>query len=324
MVVTSFQIDRGLFKYDFTDCHAVLGVPVEASVNEIRKSYLKIARRLHPDVCTIEDKERAQAFLSKLANPAYAKLSNERERQEYLVLLNMTAKRLQQGHHSVTLGTDRAKELYKAGDLDRAYAEMVAEIATQQYSNFDRTLEAIAEASELNLVYLLRKQPTTHTAKPATPPPQPDDRKPTTPEPQVPTNTYVEQYYRRAQDLLNQNNFTLARKELQDALKLDSHNCRCLALLGMVYLKQHQVKPASLNLTMAKKYVVQALKIDAKEPVALEARKLLNQLALGKTPAPTAGKPKTSPPSSGHKNQKTAKKPESNGLFGGLFGKKKK
>jgi len=324
VVVTSFQIDRGLFKYDFTDCHAVLGVPIDASVNDIRKSFLKIARRLHPDVCAVEDKDRAQMFLSKLANPAYAKLSNERERQEYLVLLNMTAKRLQQDH-SITLGTDRAKELYKSNNLDKDYAEMLNAVSGQQYDNFDRTLEAIAAASELNLVYLLRKQPDTKAAKTTSKPPKPDNRKPTTSEPKVPTNTYVEQYLRRAQDFLKQNNFSLARKELQDALKLDSQNSTCNALLGMVYLKQHQVKPASVNLTMASKYVTLALKSDAKDPTAIEARKLLNQVKLGNSPAPTTGKPKTGKPKTDKptSGKKSAKKQEKPGLFGGLFGKKK-
>jgi hypothetical protein len=40
----SFQIERGLFKFDFTDHHAVLGIPVNADVKEVRKRYLKIAR----------------------------------------------------------------------------------------------------------------------------------------------------------------------------------------------------------------------------------------------------------------------------------------
>jgi preprotein translocase subunit Sec63 len=45
----SWKIDRGLFKYDFIDYHAILCVSVDADVKDIRKRYLKIARRLHPD-----------------------------------------------------------------------------------------------------------------------------------------------------------------------------------------------------------------------------------------------------------------------------------
>ena len=45
----SFQIERGLFKFDFTDHHAVLGILVNEDVKEVRKRYFKIARILHYD-----------------------------------------------------------------------------------------------------------------------------------------------------------------------------------------------------------------------------------------------------------------------------------
>ncbi|MBC6474524.1 MAG: DnaJ domain-containing protein [Hormoscilla sp. GM102CHS1] len=44
----SFLIQKGLFKTDFTDYHAILGVPVYAENKEIRKRYMKIAKKLHP------------------------------------------------------------------------------------------------------------------------------------------------------------------------------------------------------------------------------------------------------------------------------------
>ena len=73
----SFQIDRGLFKFDFTDYHAVLGVSVDADVKEVRKQYLKIARLLHPDSSKSNDeaeKQQANMLLTKLVNPAYEQL----------------------------------------------------------------------------------------------------------------------------------------------------------------------------------------------------------------------------------------------------------
>jgi len=74
----SFKIDSGLFKFNFTDHHAVLGVPVDAEFKDIRKRYLKIARCLHPDSCSAQseaDKQRANQLLSKLVNPAYENFS---------------------------------------------------------------------------------------------------------------------------------------------------------------------------------------------------------------------------------------------------------
>ena len=78
----SFQIDQGLFKFDFIDNHAILGVPISADSKEVRKRYLKIARRLHPDSLTTNSdavKHQATQLLSKLVNPAYEKLSKDQD-----------------------------------------------------------------------------------------------------------------------------------------------------------------------------------------------------------------------------------------------------
>ncbi|TAF42574.1 MAG: molecular chaperone DnaJ, partial [Oscillatoriales cyanobacterium] len=51
----SFEMTKGLFKFDFTDQHAILGVPLDAEFNDIRKRYMKIVRRLHSDTCPFEN-----------------------------------------------------------------------------------------------------------------------------------------------------------------------------------------------------------------------------------------------------------------------------
>ncbi|MGB6300370.1 MAG: J domain-containing protein, partial [Rivularia sp. (in: cyanobacteria)] len=82
----SFQIERGLFKYDFIDYHAILCVRVDADASEIRKRYLKIARRLHPDSCAKagdEEKRLASELLSKLVNPAYEHLHQDKNHAEH-------------------------------------------------------------------------------------------------------------------------------------------------------------------------------------------------------------------------------------------------
>jgi len=93
----SFEMTKGLFKYDFTDQHAILGVPLDAEFNDIRKRYMKIARRLHSDTCSFEsqaDKDWANQFLSKVVNPAYNKFSKESDRKEYNLLLAAIGKRV--------------------------------------------------------------------------------------------------------------------------------------------------------------------------------------------------------------------------------------
>lgn len=326
----SFEFKRGLFKFDFIDHHAILGMPIDASAGEIRKRFLKIARRLHPDICKAEDKQMAEALLSKLANPAYAKLSNDRERDEYVVLLKMMGKRLVQEGSSVALKSDAAQQLLQIAAFEQTYKNTLAQLAEKQYDNLSQTLETISDISELNLVYLLRKERSGSGIKkdprPVTRPPM-TTQPPTTAglgataPPTVPAkNPYVEQYCNRAAGLIQKNDLNslmMARKELQEALKLDANSSTAHGLMGKLYFAQNQIKPSTAYMTLAKQHVTQALKLNPQDPIALEVRKLINQLtAKAATTGQTAGAKsmkKTEPKSNG-----------GGGLFGGLFGGKKK
>jgi len=330
----SFEIRRGLFGFDFTDYHAVIGISIDTPVKDIRKQYLHIARRLHPDVCRLENKELAQELLSKLINPAYAKLSNEREYTDYGVLLRMTGKRLLQESDRVQPQSTAAQTLMALESIEQVkkeYTQQTQALSATHFVDLEQALESIATFSELNEVYLLRReqheqgwsapaQPqstkVTPAGRPAPPPPPPP--------PRTSTESLIDRYVQRAESLVNQGNFVNARKELQDALKLDAHSARCHALMAKVFLQQNEVKPASMNLTMAKTHLSQAVKLDAQDPIVMEVRKLYNkQQARPTTSQPTTGKPTGKPISK--TPTKTTKKPDKGGggLFGGLFGKKK-
>lgn len=309
----SFRIERGLFKYDLTDYHAVLGVPVDADPKEIRKRYLKIARRLHPDRCasaSAAQKQLASDLLSKLVNPAYEQLSAERSRAEYIAVLTQMSKRLIQESASVQLDTDGAKQLASTPNIDHLYKTAIANMAVAQYDSLEKVLENISQISELNVVYLMR-----NGGKKFAPPPPP-------PSPQVMSNTtsspptsssevsVTSQYIRRAQELITKNQLAAARVELQDALKLEPNNSSCHSLLGVVYLKQNQIK-------MAKVHFDRTLQLDPKDEQALAGKRKIEQI-LGKKPgnAKSAAKLNT--------GTKQLNKSGGNGLFGGLFGGKKK
>ncbi len=155
----SLRIDRGLFKYDFIDHHAILCVPVDADVKEIRKRYLTIARRLHPDsnpTASASEKQLASEFLSKLVNPAYEKISAERTRSEYMIVLSQMGKRLVLESSSVELTTDLSKQLAGTPNLDHVYKSAIAKLAQTQYDSLQQVPQVIAQISELNLVYLMR------------------------------------------------------------------------------------------------------------------------------------------------------------------------
>ncbi|MCW5315610.1 tetratricopeptide repeat protein [Nostoc sp. KVJ3] len=317
----SFKIDRGLFKYDFIDHHAVLGVPVDADVKEIRKRYLQIARRLHPDSSFTESDEQKQLgneLLSKLVNPAYEKLVGDRTRTEYILILSQIGKRLLQESTSVTLNTDLGKQLAQTPNLDPFYRSAIAKLAQTQYDSLEQVLQVIAQISELNLIYLMRSasKPSTATspAQPkvqsATPQSTPQNTPPE-PAPAPPKeDSVVEQYFRRAQSLIDKNQFAQAKVELQDALKLEPKNSHCHSLIAMVYLKQNQLK-------MAKIHFDNALKLDPNDERALQWKPKLDK-ALGQQPSDHKVT------SSTNNGDKQPDKSGSGGLFGGLFGGKKK
>lgn len=318
----SFKINRGLFKLDLTDHHAVLGIPIDADTKIARKQYLKIARSLHPDTVKAQsdaEKKHASELLSKLVNPAYEQLSKTSAQAEYQLVLAQTGKRLAGEAGTKKVESEVAQQLAKAGsNIDAAYKSSIKQIAASQYKNLTQVLEAIAQLSELNMVYLAQKEgkglqatksatrtraastgaipKTTANASPqksAVPSPQPS-RSPSDP------------YVRRAQEYLNKGNFAKAVLELRDAIKLEPNNSNCHSLLGLAYLKQNQV-------TMAKVHINKALQSDPKDPLALKGKQALERLA-GKT-----GGQKASTSSAQNKTSKSK-----GGMFGGLFGGKKK
>lgn len=321
----SFQIDRGLFRADFTDHHAILGVSVDAEIKDIRKRYLKIARQLHPDSAARsgpEEQKQAGEFLSKMVNPAWERLSQEKERNDYLIILKLKGQAAGQ-HSGAPIASEVAKQLMTAANLEHDYHTSLSALATKQYEHLDQTLELTAQISELNLVYLMRKEakgelkineppkpfttgsgeaPATSRSAPAAPPPPP-----------APRLTLEDQYYRRAEDLVRRDNFSRAVLELRDALKINPRSSQCHSLLGFVYFKQNQS-------TMARIHFNKALETDPNNDMAVKGLKALERTA----PAPAKGAaPKgASNPTTGTKPNKPNDKSSGGGFFG-LFGKKK-
>jgi len=315
----SFKIESGLFLFDFTDYHAILGVPLDADFKEIRKRYLIVARCLHPDTCAAKnpsDKQLANQILSKLVNPAYKKFAQDQSRVEYMVTLREMGRRLAQETASLPLKNEMSIQLQQSTDLDLAYQKAIAQVAKSQYKSLEQVIPAISLISELNLVYLRRKGGTgfmvARTTAPAVVPKQgsqPPGSSSPAPTEVEPAPSPAEPYLRRAQSLLEKNLFAPASIELKDALKLEPSNSHCHSLMGMVYLKQNQA-------TMAKVHINKALQLDPKDPIALEGKQLLDRLVSKASPQ-TATADKTAP-------KKPSASSGSGGMFGGLFGGKKK
>ncbi|MCU0565426.1 MAG: J domain-containing protein [Oculatellaceae cyanobacterium Prado106] len=331
----SFKIDQGLFNLDFTDYHAILGVAVDADMKDIRKSYLKVARRLHPDSCASESesvRQQAAEILSKLVNPAYEKLSQERNYAEYCILLKLKGQQALKQQETVLLVSDPARKLAATNDIDNVYRNGLRDLTEKQYEDLSNSLEITGQISELNLVYLMRKEgrgeltlgqpkkatPGGSTAAPASTP------TPASTEPIAQsTDSLVEAYLRRAQEFEKKQDYPRVILELRDAIRIDPTNSNCHSRLGEIYLKTNQAK-------MAKIHFAKALELNPEDKAAQEGnRKLLGEgkpgAANGKVdPKAAKGDPKSGKPApkSGKVDPK-ANKPESKGGLFGLFGNKK-
>ncbi|MEM8640877.1 MAG: DnaJ domain-containing protein [Cyanobacteria bacterium P01_G01_bin.54] len=331
----AFSIKHGLFQYDLTDHHAVLGVSVMADPGMVRKRYLKLARLLHPDSlrdASELEKRQANELLSKLVNPAYEVLKGK-TRNEHQIVLEQTGKRLASEGGTPSLSSEIAQSFFKAsGDANSNYNKALQAVAKQQYKSISEAIAIIETLSELNLVYLMKQggkgvrtaaapKATATAAGPSTagrPAASKAGSKPgAAPPPPPAAVSPVDRYIARAQEYIQKNNFAKAVLELRDGLKLDPKNSRCHALLGMAYLKQDQV-------SMAKVHVAKALQSNPKEAIALQCKTVIEK-KLGK-PIGSSSSNSTGPSSKTNKSSKSRKsdKSQNSGRFGGLFGNKNK
>jgi curved DNA-binding protein CbpA len=309
----SLKIEQGLFNSDFIDYHAILGVPVDANPKEVRKRYLKIARRLHPDSLATEnqaDRDRASELLSKLVNPAYEKISQEKSYSEHCVVLRLKGQQALKQQDTVVLINETSRTLASTNDLENYYKSTLKELAEQQYELLNQTLELTGQISELNLVYLMRKEARGETAshQPAhaskTGSTQKTPSAPPAPKPPPTKEAIVAAYLRRAKEFEAKQEFPKAIIELREAIQIDPRNSNCHSRLGAVYLKTNQA-------TMAKIYFNQALNFNPQDPIALEGKRQLEE----------AGRQTAKSQQADAKSSKASK--PGGGLFG-LFGGKKK
>ncbi|MFM7324814.1 MAG: J domain-containing protein, partial [Nodosilinea sp.] len=238
----SMEFNQGLFKLDFSDHHAVLGLPVTADSRAVRKRYLTIARRLHPDsqaTSQDSDAQRASDWLSRWVNPAYEVLSQEKLATEHQLMLKLKGQALGRGSSPPVLVSQVAQTLLQAPQLDMAYRQAVNTLAVTQYDQLDQVADRVAELSELNLVYLYRTSdrdngsttvtPVTPSAPGTTAPP------PTaaTPPPYRQTQTTIlASYLKRAQEFERDGDYRRAIVELRELIKTYPNNAQCHGYLA--------------------------------------------------------------------------------------------
>jgi tetratricopeptide (TPR) repeat protein len=302
---------QGLFKFDFTDHHAFLGVSVDADATGVRDRYKAVARLMHPDSAnwqTVSEKMLATKIFSSVVNQSYGQISKAAQLQEQQAMLELVAKRITADAGKIDITSSGAQKLYQQSseDLSRVYHELLKELALQQYALLDSSTEVTGNISELNLVYLLRKR------NQASRPPLASNSSTTktVEQPSVETATETtkaaetsknplqgEKAMRRAEEYINMRNWTKANVELREVLKDDPNNAIAHAQMAIVYYRQNQV-------TMAKMHINKAIQLDPSAPIVRNAKQEIKKM-MTDTPASS-------------KSSSTAGK---GGLFG-MFGKK--
>jgi Flp pilus assembly protein TadD len=295
----SFQLERGLFQFDFTDRHAILGVSVDADERNIRERYQAVARSLHPDSGrwkTDADKQLAVQLFSRLVTHAYGQLSKSSQLQEQTIMLELLGKRLVEQGSSIQIVDPLCQQLYQSGnDFEQVYGQFLAQLATEQYTELAKSVQIVNQISELNMVYLLRKQLQSVKSTPpvaATAPVAAVAKESTSGD--IAKASSVEGALRRAEDRMTRQNWVQAVQELREVILSEPNNANAHALLGMVYLRQQQM-------TMAKISINKALKLAPTDPKVLKVKQEFDRAS---NPAATA---------------KTAAKKPREGIFG-MFG----
>ncbi len=272
----SFQLDRGLFQFDFTDRHAILGVGVNAEEVDIRERYKTVARLLHPDSAqwkTPEERNFATLLFSRLVTHAYGVLSRSSTREEHSIVLQLLAKRAIEEGTNMQLVDPLAQELYQSGnDFDVVYDRLLSEMAIEQYHDLNHSIQSIEQISELNMVYLVRKQlqsvrstPPQVTATPA--PANAESASEMLAKPSL-----IEGSLRRAEEYIAMKNWGKAVLEMREATTIEPNNPRAHAILGLAYLHQQQK-------TMAKLSMKKAIQLNPKDPHTIRLKQEFDRIA---------------------------------------------
>jgi tetratricopeptide (TPR) repeat protein len=273
----SFQLDRGLFQFDFTDRHAILGVSVNAEESNIRERYTTVARLLHPDSAqwkTPEERNFAVLLFSRLVTHAYGVLSRSSTREEQAIVLQLLAKRTIEEGSNMQLLDPLCQELYQSGnDFELVYDRILSEMALKQYSNLNNSIQSIEQISELNMVYLVRKQ---LQLVRSTPPQVTANQAPANPAEStseiLAKPSPIEGSLRRAEEYIAMKNWGKAVLEMREATTIEPNNSRAHAILGLAYLHQQQK-------TMAKLSMKKAIQLNPKDPHTIRLKQEFDRVA---------------------------------------------
>jgi DnaJ domain len=253
----------------FSDSYAVLGLSVAADERRVLKRYHSIAKILHPDRFTLDEEnhdELANQIFSRLVNPAYQQLKQEKARVDIIAMLRFRARRL--GRQPLMPQSAIARRMLQipAPELEIFYEQAVAQLAELQFHPVYQFEPITQQLVELNLIYLHLKMGAPMIREKRTgimPPTQTVPVEFAPAETAQMANIYAQRHYQRAHQYAKNANWLQAVAELRDALRLEPERSEYHSLLAKVYWMQ-DLKG------MARVHFRQALKFNAQDPLALE------------------------------------------------------
>lgn len=271
----NLSVDKGLFAFEIEDLHAILGLPLWATEQEIRTRYREIAKILHPDSANWKsdtEKQAAEQLFSRLITHAYSALSRASRRKEHEQILELVGKRLVAEASRIQLSCEAAQKFYRSPDasVEVQYRQIIEEYAGKQFIFPSQSPHTIGQLSEFNLVYLLHRQNQSVRTNGVSITPANNNlsaHQPASPKKDLTeiNISLAATSVRRAEDYVNMRNWSKAIAELREAIKLDPNYSPAHALLGIAYLKEQQI-------TMAKIHIKKALDLDPNDPTAKKAK----------------------------------------------------
>lgn len=295
---------KGLAQYS-QDHYAVLGVPIDADLDEVRKNYRNKTKLLHPDRFFHDPSKRksAEFLLSRVVNPAFETLSNVDRRRDYDLLLRLASIKFRDNQTPLPDAPEvlRLSPARNMEELKILYRKEVEQLTKEQYADLnDNHLTNVLSIVNLGFLILsipLEKYSVSKVTSSEA------NNVPATSETAVETakdaSNWSQRHFERAKELVEKHQFKEAIRSFKEAIRLSPSESSYYSHLGLAYLGQGF--PG-----MAKAEFQRALQLNPKDEIAC------THLGIGQPAAKSQSNPKakgnSAPPQSPPKPKSPSKK----------------
>jgi curved DNA-binding protein CbpA len=262
---------EGLAQYS-QDHYAVLGVPIDADLDEVRKNYRNKTKLLHPDRFFHDPSKRksAEFLLSRVVNPAFETLSNADRRRDYDLLLRLASIKFRDNQTPLPDAPEvlRLSPARNMEELKILYRKEVEQLTKDQYTDLnDNHLTNVL--SVVNLGFLILSIPLEKFSSPKAVSSQVTGSEvnnvPAPPaasgETAKDASNWSQRHFERGKELVEKRQFKEAIRSFKEAIRLAPSESSYYSHLGLAYLSQGF--PG-----MAKAEFQRALQLNPKDEIA--------------------------------------------------------